>query len=137
MKLRAVPIFILLFALAVPLVALALEPYPLSYSFAVMGTPTDNTFKATLTNASQSLKTLAEAAGITWTRNGQPPHGALITVEDNNAKFGAFLVSVDNVGHDLTSGSSLRTTGAGWVDALRLCNATDNSNTVVQVTLER
>lgn len=111
---------------------------PLPYGFPVMGTPTDNTFKATLTDNAQSIKTLAVAAGITWTQDGQDPNGVLITVETNAARTGTANISASGtLGHVIASGGSWRIPGAGYINASYLCNATAGNNAVVQITLER
>lgn len=116
----------------------AADVTPLQYEFPVMGTPVDNTFKATLTDAAQSIKTLAVAAGITWTQSGRDPSGVLITVETNAARTGTANVAASGtVGHLIAVGGSWRIPGTGYINASYLCNAAAGSNAVVQITLER
>lgn len=134
--------FVLLVAgvvFAPPSVAQAADLTPLTYQFSVMGTPVDNTFKATLDNTAKSVQTLAEAAGITWVQNGQTPHGMWLSVETQNARFGAVGIgAVDTTGHVLAKDLvPIHFSGSGFINALKLSNATAGSNAVVQITLER
>lgn len=116
----------------------AADVTPLPYGFPVMGTPVDNTFKATLIDTAQSIKTLAETAGVTWTQSGRDPNGVLITVETNAARTGtANVVASGTVGHLIAVGGSWRIPGTGYINASYLCNATAGDNAVVQITLER
>ena len=122
----------------------AVDLAPLQYQFPVMGTPVDNTFRATLDNTTvRSIQSLAEAAGITWMQNGQTPHGIWISVETQNARFGTTgVVASDNaslvVGHVLVKDTvPIHFSGAGFINALKLGNAVSTSNAVVQITLER
>lgn len=118
--------------------AFAADVIPLQYEFPVMGTPVDNTFKATLDNTAQSIKTLATAAGITWTQSGRDPNGVLITVETNAARTGTGNISAaSTTGHLIAVGGSWRIPGTGYINASYLCNAAAGSNAVVQITLER
>jgi len=111
---------------------------PLIYQYPVVGTPVDNTFKATLGDTATSLQTLVEAAGITWLRNGQPPQGVLLSIETNDARVGVTGIgAAGTVGHVFAVGSSWHLAGAGFLDALKLCNSAAGSNAVVQITLER
>jgi hypothetical protein len=119
-------------------VAFTADLAPLQYGFPVMGTPVDNTFKATLTDTAQSVKTLAVAAGITWTQNGRDPNGVLVTVETNGARTGTGNISAaSTTGHVIASGGAWRIPGTGYINASYLCNATAGNNAVVQITLER
>ena len=111
---------------------------PLKYEFPVMGTPVDNTFKATLTDAAQSIKTLAEAAGITWTQHGQDPNGVTVSVETYAARYGTGnITAASTTGHLMAVGSPWRFPNTGYINALYLCNAAAGDNAVVQITLER
>lgn len=134
MKKLAIVVSILLMAGG----AFAVEVTPLNYRFSVLGTPVDNTFAATLDNTTVSLRTLAEAAGITWVQSGQSPNGALITVETKDARIGNAAIVSGSVGHVIAVGSSFHSSGAGFTNALYLTSsvATDNTG-VVQITLER
>lgn len=119
-------------------VAFTADVTPLPYDFPVMGTPTDNTFKATLTDAAQSVKTLAEAAGITWAKYGRDPNGVTVTVETNAARFGyANISAAATTGHLMAVGSPWRFPSTGFINATYLCNAAAGDNAVVQITLER
>jgi hypothetical protein len=111
---------------------------PLNYQFPVVGTPVDNTFKATLDNTTVSIKTLVATAGIDWLQSGQPPQGVLVSVETKDARTGNAAIVSGSVGHVLAAGSSWRFGGAGFLDALCFTSsvATDNTG-VVQITLER
>ena len=111
---------------------------PLVYQYPVVGTPVDNTFKATLDNTTVSIKTLAATAGITWFRNGLPPQGVLVSVETKDARVGNAAIVSGSVGHVLAAGSSWRFGGAGFLDALYFTASVASDNTgVVQITLER
>lgn len=113
---------------------------PLVYQFPVYGTPTDNTFNVTLDNTTKCIKTLTGNVGITWSRNGQPPQGILISAETKDARFGAFGLGVVSGlrGHVLAAGSSVHIGGAGFVDALCFTSSVLTDNTgVLQITLER
>ena len=131
----------LLIAAAVLLMAgavFAADVTPLPYEFPVMGTPVDNTFKATLTDAAQSIKTLATTAGITWTQSGRDPNGVLITVETNAARTGTGnITAASTTGHLIAVGGSWRIPGTGYINASYLCSAAAGDNAVVQITLER
>lgn len=114
------------------------EYHPLDYRFSVMGTPKDATFKATLADTAQSIKILAETAGVTWTVNGQTPHAALVSIEANNARTGtAAIGAAGSLGHVVVSGASYWISGAPWVDATYFCNASAGANAVIQITLGR
>ena len=117
----------------------AADLVPLEYGFPVMGTPVDNTFKATLDNPAKSIQTLAEAAGITWVQNGQSPHGVWISVETQNARFGTTGTgATGTVGHVLVKDTvPIHFSGAGFINALKLTSAAAGSYPVVQITLER
>ena len=116
----------------------AADVTPLTYGFPVMGTPVDNTFKATLTDAAQSIKTLATTAGVTWTQSGRDPNGVLITVETNAARTGTGNIAASTTtGHLIAVGGSWRIPGTGYINASYLCNAAAGDNAVVQITLER
>jgi hypothetical protein len=112
---------------------------PLHYQFPVLGTPVDNTFKATLDNTAQSIQTLAEVAGITWIQSGQTPHGIWISVETQNARFGTTGTSASGtVGHVLVKDTvPIHFSGAEFIGALKLTSAAAGSYPVVQITLER
>lgn len=111
---------------------------PLVYQYSVVGTPVDNTFKATLDNTTKSIKTLVSSAGIVWLQNGRAPQGVHVSVETKDARFGNAAIVSGSVGHVLAAGSSYRFGGAGFLDALCFTSsvATDNTG-VVQITLER
>lgn len=116
----------------------AADLVPLKYEFPVMGTPVDNTFKATLTDAAQSIKTLAVAAGITWTQNGRDPNGVTVSVETNAARYGTGnITAASTTGHLMAVGTPWRFPNTGYINALYLCNAAAGDNAVVQITLER
>lgn len=125
-------------ALALPSVAQAADLMPLSYQFPVMGTPVDNTFKATLDNTAKSVQTLAAAAGITWIQDGRPPQGALIGVETYDIRIGTANISTAGaVGVRMAVGSSWQAAGAGTLERLYFCNAVANDNAIVQIMLQR
>jgi len=131
-------LLILVGILLVAGVAFAADVTPLPYGFPVMGTPVDNTFKATLIDTAQSIQTLAETAGITWTQSGRDPNGVLITVETNAARTGTANVAASGtVGHLIAVGGAWRIPGTGYINASYLCSATAGDNAVVQITLER
>jgi hypothetical protein len=132
-------IVILLGVFLVAGVAFAADPLtPLNYQFPIYGTPVDNTIRAVIDNTATSIKTLAAAAGITWLRNGQPPQGALISVETKDARFGNSTIVSGLSGHILAVGSSIHIGGAGFIDALYFTSSVLTDNTgVVQITLER
>ena len=118
----------------------AADVTPLQYEFPVMGTPVDNTFKFTFTdNTTKSIQTLAEAAGITWAQNGQTPHGMWISVETQNARFGATGTAASGtIGHVITTTAApVHFAGTGFINALRLTPAAAGSYPVIQITLER
>ena len=118
--------------------AQATELAPLPYVFSALGTPVDNTFKATTDNTAQSIQTLAEAAGITWTQNGQTPHGILLSVETQDVRIGGTGTSASGtVGHVLAVGSVTHFAGAPFIQAMKLTDAVANTHGVVQITLER
>ena len=111
---------------------------PLIYQFSVMGTPVEPTFKATLKDTAESIRTLAEAAGITWVQNGQAPHAALVSVETQNARTGTAAIGASGtLGHVVASGVAYWVPGAPWVNATHFCNATVGSDAVIQITLGR
>ena len=131
-------IVILLGILLMAGTAFAADVIPLNYEFPVMGTPVDNTFKATLTDAAQSIQTLAAAAGITWTQSGRDPNGVTVSVEKNAARYGTGnITAASTTGHLMAVGTLWRFPSAGYINALYLCNAAAGSNAVVQITLER
>ena len=133
--------FVLLVAgvvFALPSVAQAADLTPLHYQFPAMGTPVDNTFKATLTDSAQSIHTLAATAGITWVQSGQPPNGATISTETYGVRYGTGnITAASTTGHVMAVNTSWRFPAAGYINALYLCNAVAGDNAVVQITLER
>lgn len=111
---------------------------PLPYRFSVMGTPIDATFKAILTDTAQSIRALAETAGITWVVNGQSPHAALVSIETNNARTGTVAINAaGTLGHVVASGISYWVSGAAWVNATCFCNAAAGVGAVIQISLGR
>ena len=132
-------LLILVGILLVAGVAFAADVTPLPYGFPVMGTPVDNTFKATMDNTAKSIQTLAETAGITWVQSGQTPHGVWISVETQNARWGTTGLSASGtVGHVLVKDTApTHFAGAGFINALKLTSAAAGSYPVVQITLER
>lgn len=130
-------VFVALALLLAATGAFTAEVTPLVYQFPVMGTPTDNTFSATLTDAAQSIQTLATTAGITWYMNGQTPSGVLISVETFAARLGTANISAGGVGHVVATGSPWRIPSAGFLANTYLCNSVAGDNAVVQITLER
>jgi hypothetical protein len=121
-------------------VALSADPLtPLVYQYPVMGTPVDNTFKATMDNTAKSIQTLAETAGITWVQSGQTPHGVWISVETQNARWGTTGLSASGtVGHVIVKDTApIHFAGAGFINALKLTSAAAGSYPVIQITLER
>ena len=132
-------LLILVGILLVAGVAFAADVTPLPYGFPVMGTPVDNTFKATLIDTAQSIRALAETAGITWTQSGRDPNGVLITVETNAARTGTANVAASGtVGHVIVKDTApIHFAGAGFINALKLTSAAAGSYPVIQITLER
>lgn len=110
----------------------------LDYNFPVYGAVVDNTFKSTLDNTAKSIKTLAEAAGITWVQNGQTPHGVIFSVETYDARMGTGNITTANgVGHVVAAGSSGRLSGAAYISNTYFTTKTQGSNAVIQISLER
>lgn len=132
-KIFAVTLLVLL-----PVFAFAVDLTPLDYEFPVYGSVVDNTFKSTLDNTAKTIKTLAEAAGITWVQNGQSPHGVIFSVETYDARMGTANVSAAlGIGHVVAVGSSGRLAGAGYIANTYFINKTAADNAVIQITLER
>lgn len=126
------------FLLLAPAPLLAADLVPLNYEFPVYGAVVDNMFKATLDNTAKSIKTLAEAAGITWFQDGRPPQGVIFSVETNDARMGTANITTANaIGHVIAAGSSGRLSGAAFISATYFCNKTNGSNAILQITLER
>jgi len=135
MKRTVLAIFLLL---ALAGVGLSAEFAPLVPAFSTMGTAYDNTFKSTLDNTAKSLRTLAEAAGISWFVDGRPPQGMIVSVETYDARMGTGNVSAANsIGHVLAVGSAARYTGEAYLSNLYFINKTAADNSVIQITLER
>lgn len=128
----------LLVLLLLPVGLFAADTAPLDYTFSVYGTFVDNAFKATLDNTAKSVKTLAEAAGITWVQNGQAPHGALFSIETYDARIGtANITTANGIGIIVANGVTGHLAGAGALASTYFTTKTQGSNAVIQIILER
>ena len=118
----------------------AADVTPLTYGFPVMGTPVDNTVKYTFTdNVALSLQAIADNTGITWTQNGQSPHGVWVSVETQDARFGTTGISAaSTTGHLFVKSTvPIHFSGAGFLRALKFAPAAAGAYPVLQITLER
>jgi hypothetical protein len=107
-------------------------------SVSLLGDP-GGTHKYTFSSdTAVTLQAAYEAGGGTWIVGGRPPSGVLITVETNGIRFtlGNSTPSVDNVGHVLDSGTSIRLFNTGMIESMKACNKSAGSNGVMQITTE-
>ena len=131
-------ILAVLILLSLPVGVFAADFAALDYTFPVMGEFSDSAFKATLDNTAKSVRTLAEAAGITWVQNGQPPHGALFGIETYDARLGTSNITTANgIGIVVAAGVTGHIAGANALSRTYFTTKTQGSNAVIQIILER
>jgi len=125
-------------AIAIGLLAIPIALYAGSNTVMIIGGDVSPTIQVTLTDAARTLDNVVVTAGGVVKKNGVYPVGAYITASAQIARFamGGTTPTVDNVGHTIAIGESVRILGGSAVGSLKFVNGSAEDESILHITLE-